>query len=188
MDVLKKLAEKTNYAACTDPLFQLDSWIPSTNAAQVDVPCKITGGASVTTCSVGDFAAGTNGCGGCMDTYKIFVPTNTTSAQVQTAVNGRYNGGGTCTTFATELGNTWQNYYVTKQTALDAAKDRYDGTGASALVSTSAKTAMDAVKTDLGTSIPNTFTSVTTQLDTIAPTITDPKYGLIVGLNCLLIG
>ena len=178
LDVLKKLADKNQYAACTDPKFAADSWIPSTNAAQTAVPCQISGGAAVTSCTGGDFTAASNGCAGCMDTYALFIPGNTTTGNVQTAINGRYTVG-TCTTFATELGNTWENYYMTKHTAINAAKGRYDG---------AATTAMGNVQTDLGTNIPNTFDSVTSQLNSIAPTITDPQYGLIVGLNCLLIG
>lgn len=176
LNILIKLSDKNQYSGCTDAEFLLDSWVPTTSG-QTYVPCLISGGAAITSANCGTFSTGAT-CTGCMDTFSLFDTTNTTSAQVQTALTGRYTNIGDCGTFGTDMGNTWENYYVVKETALTAVLTRY-GT---------ADTSVDAVITDLGTNIPNTFTSVTNQLNTIAPTITDPTYGLIVGLNCLLIG
>lgn len=36
--------------------------------------------------------------------------------------------------------------------------------------------------------IPTTFSTISAQLNSAAASVIDPKYGLIAGLNCLLIG
>lgn len=99
VNILKRLADKNNFAACNQALFQADSWVPSTNAAQITVPCQV--GTTSTNCATGaNFNAGSGGCTGCLSTYDL-LKTNTTRANVFSAINTRYSTAPcTGTTFA----------------------------------------------------------------------------------------
>lgn len=97
VDILKRLANKNNFGTCTDPLFPADSWVPSTSAAQTTVPCQV--GTAATNCATGtNFDDGSGGCAGCLNTYDLF-KTNSTRANVLTAINARYSTN-PCATFA----------------------------------------------------------------------------------------
>jgi hypothetical protein len=99
VNILKRLADKTNFAACTSPLFLADSWVPSTDVAQTTVPCQV--GTTSTNCGTGsNFDNGSGGCTGCLGTYDL-LKTNTTKAGVASAINTRYSSAPcTGTTFA----------------------------------------------------------------------------------------
>ena len=107
--ILTYLSKQSNYPGCTTGLFSTDSWIPSYSQSPTYAGCQISGGnnATSTQCGGANFAAGSGGCDGCMDTTSILnTATYATKASVLTALGNRYTAGG-CSTFNNELANTW---------------------------------------------------------------------------------
>ena len=73
----------------------------------------------------------------------------------------------------------WSNYY-------NFVKVEYIDSGIQGRITT-ADGDVSTYKTSLGT-IGGTFTTVLTNLDTTASSVTDPQYGLIAGFNCRIFG
>lgn len=100
-----------------------------------------------------------------------------TSANVLAALTGRY-ASANCVTFNTELSNIWNNFYRIKKEQIGPVLTR----------SNTATTNLNDIANDLSTSVAPTFKTVFDNLLAIDRSITDPKYGLIAGLNCKVIG
>ena len=100
--------------------------------------------------------------------------TSLTQGQWKTKLDTKYGAGCTWNTY---FGNVWDNYYRIKVPEMNAINTRW-GTAA---------TSLNTVISD--------FTPVNTTMDNIATTlvnafdpILNPKFGLIAGLNCKIIG
>ena len=124
----------------------------------------------------------TGSCSGCIDSTSIFnayynapVP----RGGLKSDLDLKYDTGTTaaCGTFATYYGNIWDNYYFVKIPAVTGISGRF-GT---------ATTCIKEVVTDLG-NINSTFSTVISSLNNNFDSITDPTFGLIAGINCLIIG
>jgi len=107
--------------------------------------------------------------------------------QWRTSLNAKYNTGtNTCAQpFADYFGNVWDNYYYVK------VNGPVTGSGENFLTIkgrwTTAKTNLQAVIADipgLGTNM----TTITNSLSSTVDGITNPTFGLVAGLNCLIIG
>lgn len=178
-NILVSLSKQANYPGCTG-IFTTDSWIPSYAQSPTYAGCQISGGnnATNTQCGGANFAAGSGGCTGCMDTTSILnTVTYTSKANVLTALNNRYTAGG-CSTFNNEMANTWNNYYRIKSNAISAVATR----------ATTATSSINQFSANLTGTLNATLTNAQNTLAAAASSVTDPKYGLIAGLNCRLIG
>ena len=103
-----------------------------------------------------------------------------TAGTITTDLTTRYGGGqADCVTFANAMSDAWTNFYSVK-------KANYDTTGLLGRADT-AEGNMNTFEGDI-TTVGNTFTSVLTNLQGIASSITDPQYGLIAGFNCAIFG
>ena len=176
-------------AACTS--ITADGWLMS-NANTSFTSCNVAGGGTKdhTTCtSKADLQnnAGAGGCNGCLDSSLIL--NNFYSADIQgallTSLNIKYTA--LCSlNFKTYLGNIWDNYYfykVPKMVAIGGA----GGSGVTGGRWGTAKTSVDTVVTGF-TTVNTTMTNVITALNNAVSGIVDPKFGMIAGLNCLIIG
>jgi len=110
-----------------------------------------------------------------MDSTKILVKV-TPSPSFTT----RYNDAG-CNTWITKMNNLKTNYYDVKitnygpvQTHMEATKTRFN----------TATTGYNARLTDVGSA----FTTIIGALEGSLTAVFDPQYGLMSGLNCLLLG
>ena len=168
-----------NTGGCTGAI-GADSW-PVSNGNSSFTPCKISGTVRLSSdaaCnSRANIMAAATTCKGCMDTTSIFNAYYTAVARgsLVTDLNTRYSNG--CPSFTTAFGNIWDNYYFNKIPAFTAISARW----------TTASTSVGTIITDLG-SVNTTISSVMTSLSTAVDGITNPTFGLIAGLNCLLIG
>lgn len=163
------------------PLMAGDSWVPSNNQNPTYVNCLSSlGNGGVAQCSTtANFNAGTNGCKGCMDSYKVLFTYHGT-------IGNRYTDP-SCTTFNTELGNVWTNFYAVKYAMIG-----YDPTTTPThqvvyFRALTAQTSINIFIADLTTNVPALFTTVQNALATISAII-DPQYGLVAGLNCRVFG
>lgn len=165
---------------CTANSFTQDSWVPSLR--QSSVACAVTSStATSTNCptsteiQAGRSAAPTGTCYGCMDSMKVLL--NSGTAQVAD-ITARYPG---CTTWITQMTSLWNEYYNQKKT-------RY----------TPVRTNMAAAKTNYNTGttgyhdrladVQSAFVPISSQLTSIVRTVVDPQYGMVAGLNCLVLG
>jgi hypothetical protein len=158
-----------------------DSWV-YTNLNTAFISCKIAGGHKVVSgdcsnrLSIQSPPAGN--CKGCIDSHVIFndIYSGLPRGSLASDLNTRYV---LClsTNFSTYMGNVWDNYYFVKIPSLQLISGRI----------TNAINSLNIVVSDL-TSISTLFSNVVTSLDATLSGIVDPKYGLIAGLNCLLIG
>ena len=113
-------------------------------------------------------------CRGCMDTTSV-LSSYSSLATLQSDLGTRYSG---CTTFNSDLSNTWNNYYKIKKPAFSPISTR----------ASSASTSLNTFTSNLTSSINTTFTNAKTSLNSASSTVVDPDYGLVAGLNCRLIG
>jgi len=158
-----------------------DSWIISPSITSL-TSCSIVGGAAVnpTTCtSAANFQNNFLVCTGCIDTSKILTSYYSTTAQTGfiTDLNTKYPGG--CAAgFKTYLDNIWQNYYFFKIPPIISIGTRWVA-------------ARTSITTVTGTDLPAVNTTINLALSALNATldgIVNPKFGLIAGLNCLVIG
>lgn len=181
ISILNTAAQPTNFNATCLSDIMLDSWL-YTNLNTSFISCHVSAGHTVVS---GDCAARANvqapptaNCQGCMDSHVIFndIYSGNARGDLASDLATRYTA---CTSsnFPTYMGNIWDNYYFVKIPLLQGIKTR----------TTTALTSLTTVVTDL-TSINTLFNNVITSLDATVSGITDPQYGLIAGLNCVLIG
>ncbi len=124
-------------------------------------------------------------CIGCMDTGSIsnYYYRNP-SLSILGDLNVRYNS--SCT-FNSELNNIWNNYYLIKANALGPnVQGMPSNTGVIPRMMT-VKSDIDSLINTIDPALANIFNSILTDLSDINHII-DPKYGLIAGLNCKLLG
>lgn len=174
--VLEKISDSNQYT-CSAPGFNTDSWIPS--LAQNTVSCKVSGDeADNSTCtSDTSFQTRGSGCIGCMDSYLIFAG-NTSRTDVLVSLNLRYPScGATSTDFNPELGNVWENFYFVKENEIGPVHTR----------SNSTDELIESVKVQVD-DVGNLFDSTLQKLENEFASIVDPKYGIIAGFNCRVIG
>jgi hypothetical protein len=175
-----KISTASNYPGCAINAFNQDSWVPSIR--QTDIPCQVsTSTASSTQCtSSADIQGGRNtstSCFGCIDSMKVLLNTVTQSADI----NARYGTAGDCGLWAADMNNLWTNYYNPKKTAYDPVRTRMTATITQYNLATTGY--HDRLNT-VGTS----FTTIINSLNQAASSVVDPQYGLVAGLNCLLLG
>lgn len=115
-----------------------------------------------------------------MDTFSVF---KGLSANIFTDLNSRYTGDSECTDFATHMQALWDNYYSFKVTEWDTNGINSRMATAKADLETPTTGYSDLVG-DVGTAFNTALTSFTGAI----VEITDPDYGMIAGLNCLLFG
>jgi len=158
----------------------LDSWL-YTNLNTSFINCKVSGGHTVvsTDCDLAAVQTAPAGnCQGCMDSHVIFNDIYSGSARgsVATDLGTRYTACAS-TTFPTYMGNVWDNYYFVKIPIMQGIQTR----------TTTALASINIVIADL-VNINTLFNNVITTLDATVSGVIDPQYGLVAGLNCLLIG
>jgi hypothetical protein len=182
-----------------------DGYVPSTKTFTTTftlpftpqgISCTAGSVVNSTTCTnAAAFEADANTCKGCIDTGDIFnnwytsSPPNGTSTMLNAAawkakLDGRYGSANACIgTFTTTFGNIWENYYKRKIDGYSPILNRWKAISDS----TNGASDITTINNAFG-SINTTMTNVITALDTSVGRITDPKYGLIAGLNCQIIG
>lgn len=181
------VSNPTNFNPCT--AINADSWVVS-NGNTSYVSCQISGGTltsfntpAATPCNTRALITGNNiRCRGCIDSTSIFnnlYASAVSRGDFKTDLDAKYNTAvnTNCAPFTAFYGNIWDNYYITKIPAIKTFSTRW----------TTASTAIDLVETNLGT-INTTMSNVITSLNSTVDSVIDPTYGLIAGLNCLLIG
>jgi hypothetical protein len=173
--ILTDLSKSSSYSSCTATGFTSDSWIPSNNENPVYISCQISSGnqASSSSCS-GVVSSRSGSCYGCMDTTST-LNGYSSKATLLSDLGTRYPG---CSTFNSDLSNTWNNYYSIKKSAYAPVNSR----------ASTANTNVNTFTTDLTGTLNTTFSNAQSSLSSVSSTVTDPQYGLIAGLNCKLIG
>jgi hypothetical protein len=109
-----------------------------------------------------------------MDTFQIF-ESYASQANVVSALNSRYSG---CTSLNNGLSNLWANYYNIKTASLNGVKSRI----------TTAQGSVTTLTGYIAVNLTSLFNTVKSNLLGTLSTVTDPKYGLIAGLNCRVFG
>lgn len=181
---LVSVANRNGTTTC--PTLNTDSFVMSyTNTSFT--ACAISGGAQTnnTTCGSKATFETPGSCVGCIDTSLISNAYYAGQARGQwlASLNLKYvTGTNTCAQpFANLFGNVWDNYYFAK----------VSGTGQNFLTINSrwntAKTNLQAVITTLP-GLGTNMTNITNSLSSAVDGITNPTFGLVAGLNCLIIG
>ena len=93
----------------------------------------------------------------------------------------RYTGGGDCDTFADDMATLWANFYSIKETQISPVEGRL--TAATPLYN-DPSTGYYVLVGEVG----DAFDSVMSNFNGGISSITDPDYGMVAGLNCLLFG
>jgi len=181
----------SSWTSCNSP-FSTDSWVPSNSPNTTISPyisCQSTSGnkGDTSTCTNTLTNSGSSTCGGCMDSTMLQTIINNNST-LSGLLNTRY--GSSCT-FNTKLSNIWNNYYLVKNPLLGPAD-----TGSTATVLGRTLTAQaNIISTGSGgvflalNNMTSIFTTINNTLTSSGiSTLTDPNYGLLAGLNCLLFG
>lgn len=105
---------------------------------------------------------------------------NSGTAQI-TDINARYGTVGACGVWATAMGNLWTEYYAVKKTNIGPVQGRMTST------ISSYNTATTGYHDRIGT-LGSSFTTISGNLQNIVSSVFDPQYGMIAGLNCLVLG
>ncbi len=169
-----------DYDTCAVNSFSQDSWVPSLRNS--DIACAVTTStASVAQCTnSADIVAGratSTACFGCIDSMAVLA----NSANAGTDISSRYGNAGECANWVTDMTNLWTNYYSVKKTQITPIKTRM---AASITRYNLATTGYHDRLAVVGTS----FTNIVSTLQTVVSSVTDPNYGMVAGLNCLLLG
>lgn len=176
---LNAVASSQSFGACADTA--PDSWVLSMANTSM-VSCQVSGGATInpTTCPVqSDFTGNAAACRGCIDTSLIlntWFSSGLTQGQWKSGLDSKYPSA-CAAPFNTYFGNVWDNYYRIKVPQMVDIGSRW----------ATAVSSVNVVKTDL-TNVNTSLTNIITTLTGTFDTITDPKFGLIAGLNCRIIG
>jgi hypothetical protein len=181
ISILSTASQPTNFNSTCLADIMKDSWV-YTNLNTSFISCKVSGGHTVVS---GDCAARANvqaaptaNCQGCVDSHVIFndIYASNVRGDVASDLASRYSACA-ATNFPTYMGNIWDNYYFVKIPILQGIQTR----------TTAALTSLTTVVSDL-TAINTLFNNVITSLNSTVSGVTDPDYGLVAGLNCVLIG
>lgn len=188
LSILNKMSNPSGngYFNCNQ-LLNDDSWVPSNqpNTTYYSIPCTSSIGkyGDEFTCPTGVSAG--NPCTGCMDTGSIsnYYYRNPSSV-ILDDLNTRYTPN--CS-FNNELNNIWNNYYLVKAQALGPdVQGVASNTGVLPRMII-VKNDIDSLISNMDPALPNIFNTILSDLSNIN-NIIDPKYGLIAGLNCKLMG
>lgn len=190
-NILAGLSEPTNSTNNAGCVGFIDSWVPSNNQIYTyptAITCKSNAGVTgqLSNCN-SNF--GPNGvCQGCMDTTQLLTLQSTALA-VQNAIKTKY--GASCS-FASILSNSWVNYFSKKYTTLGfpTVKVQTAGSVMYRIQQTVPQINDTTINGSVFSSI-NTFRGVLNTVNTGLSGIknlTDPTYGMLVGLNCKLFG
>lgn len=99
-----------------------------------------------------------------------------------TAISTRYNTAITdCNTWNTDITNIINRYYSVKKTNYGPIRTRMAG------VITRFNDGTNGYNVKIS-NINSAFTSIITILEGLVSTVVDPNYGMVAGLNCLLLG
>jgi hypothetical protein len=185
LNTFKAMADRTHWSGCTDAAFDADSLVPNTDAASVaDIPCSVATVQAACTSFQAACAAG------CLNLYSIFngyIALGGTTATQATALEAdlatRYAGltPACLTSVQTDISNMFKNWHTPRVDAtagITSVQTRY---------TSGVQTDINNIITTLGTLTPK-MTSTFTSLNTTMNPLVDPTYGLIAGINCLLIG
>jgi hypothetical protein len=181
-----------------------DGYVPSTGTYTTtftlpftpqSMPCNAGTVVNSSTCTQANFEANPTTCKGCIDVGDIFnswytnTPPNGTATLANAAawkakLDTRYSSGDACVgAFTTTFGNVWENYYKRKIDAYSPILGRWKS------VSDNTNPASDI------TQVSNAFVSINTTMSSVigvlqgsVDAITNPTFGMIAGLNCLIIG
>lgn len=145
--------------------------------------------ASTTQCTTtgagGDIQQGRSGpsCYGCLDSTKIIVTRYSPATGATTDLNARYGNpaAGACATWYTDMSALITNYYHVKKQKYGPVQTNM------AAVKTLYNTATTGYKDRINYLGSTVFPAVITAMETIS-TLADPQYGVLSGLNCLLLG
>lgn len=181
-----------------------DGYVPSTRTHTTtytlpfippSISCSLGTVVNSSTCTQANFEANPTNCKGCIDVGDIFnswytsTPPNGTATMANAAawkskLDARYASGDACVaTFSTTFGNVWENYYKIKIDAYSPILGRWKA------VSDGTNPASDITQvTNAFTTINGTMSGVVTVLQGSVDAITNPKFGMIAGLNCQIIG
>lgn len=161
INVLTSLSQSSSYSSCTATGFTSDSWVPSNSQNPTYISCRISGGnqASSSSCSGGVASRG-GSCNGCMDTTST-LNGYSSQATLLSDLNSRYSG---CTTFNSDLSNTWGNYYSIKKSAYAPVASR----------ASTATNAVNAFTSDITGTLNTTFSNAQSSLSAASSTVSDP--------------
>jgi hypothetical protein len=132
-------------------------------------------------------AAPNNVCYGCLDTTRILInifinPTSPAGTPVNDFSIRYLNPvSGTCLTWVQDMTNLWNNYYHVKYVQYNPVLVRVSTVNNSYLVSS-------VGYHDMLSKVGNNISNVINNLESILSSVFDPKYGMISGLNCLVLG
>ena len=181
---LVSLTRSQDFGACTATAS--DSWVVSLSNTSF-TSCSLSGSpASVTetTCtSKAQIETSPNpaGCVGCIDTSIILIKyyNGMGAGALKTSLDLKYAAAASScqAPFTTAFGNVWDNYYRFKMPTMSAVFLRW----------ATAVTSVNTVVSDFA-AVNTTITNVMNSLTATVDGITNPKFGLIAGLNCLIIG
>lgn len=182
LDIFKSIANRTKYNTCTDTNFDADSLVPSTDAlSTANIPCA--SGTTIQTCTSFVFPA----CPvGCLDLYGIFTGYGTgagVATQIRTDLAARYPtlAGSCIMNLQDDIANMYTAWHIPRtdtSNGIASVETRYN---------TGVKADVNSIITSLGSLSPK-MTTTFASLNTTMNPLVDPTYGLIAGINCLLLG
>jgi hypothetical protein len=173
-----QIANQSYPSACTsNAVFLADSLVPSTNSLSLaTIPCG--GGTTVVTCTA--FGAVSASCpAGCINMYTVMT-TMANAAALTTAISARY-GAACATALNTDFTinyNAWYTPRTSATTGIPSVLARWNA---------GAATDLSNVVSGMTSVMPN-MTSTFSSLNTSMNKLIDPNYGMVAGVNCLLIG
>lgn len=103
------------------------------------------------------------------------------SASAASDISTRYGNAGDCANWVTDMNDLWTNYYSVKKTQLTPIKTRMTGSITRYNLATTGYH-------DRLTVVGSSFSSIVSTLQTLVSSVTDPNYGMVAGMNCLLLG
>jgi hypothetical protein len=179
LDIFKSIANRTKYSGCSGTNFDTDSLVPNTDALAVaDIPCA----SGTTAVSCNSFATCSTGC---LNLYTIFKNYDGAggSGVLETDLNSRYTTlSNDCrTSIKADIKQMYTNWHVPRvstSSGIPWVEARYNSTVKNDI--NNIVNSMTSLKPKMGT----TFNNLNSTLNTLL----DPTYGLIAGINCLLMG
>jgi hypothetical protein len=168
--------------------------LPASLSSVTGISCSLPTFVNSTSCTRANFEANPTTCKGCIDfsdivnSWYLTTPPNSTTTVTGTALkatlDGRYASGDACVgTWSTTFGNVWDNYYKIKANQYSPILGRWK------LITDLTNPASDISQINNAfVSINVTMSSVVNILTTNVDAVTNPKYGMIAGLNCQIIG
>lgn len=175
----QKVANRSYPATCAAP-YTTDSLIPSDSALSTgSIPCA-TGATAIANASCTNFGATGTCATGCIDMENVMSSAAGSAATFTGYFTSRYAADACTTTISGEFTTVYNNWYAIRTNAangIPSVATRWSPIatkfGNVQTQMASAKTAMASTYTTLNGSISN---------------LVDPTYGMVAGVNCLLIG